>query len=78
MILSGADRLSSLVRRDLQEISERATTAIARLAGASVLVVEVEGKSGLATCFGVPSLDGTRPTCRRPDQTTAMAAWAVA
>jgi anion-transporting ArsA/GET3 family ATPase len=31
-------------------------TAAART-GASVLVVEVEGKSGLATCFGVPSLD---------------------
>jgi anion-transporting ArsA/GET3 family ATPase len=31
-------------------------TAAART-GASVLVVEVEGKSGLATSFGVPSLD---------------------
>ena len=31
-------------------------TAAART-GASVLVVEVEGKSGLATCLGVPSLD---------------------
>jgi len=31
-------------------------TAAART-GASVLVVEVEGKSGLATCFGLPSLD---------------------
>ena len=31
-------------------------TAAART-GASVLVVEVEGKSGLATCFGVSSLD---------------------
>jgi anion-transporting ArsA/GET3 family ATPase len=31
-------------------------TAAART-GASVLVVEVEGKSGLATCFGLPALD---------------------
>jgi len=31
-------------------------TAAART-GASVLVVEVEGKSGLAACFGLPSLD---------------------
>jgi len=66
MIVSGADRLPSLVRRDLQEISERATTAIARLAGASVLVAGGEGflPSYLVDALLHANDHGLEPACR--------------